>query len=203
MADIVFCDVETTGLDPQRHTILELALIKGSEERVWWIEPTVGEQRVADTGALKVNHYWHRQSSASVQVMRHHHHVTIIPPPDEHSDDHDPSRPDRREEACNIAQFTAGCILAGNNVKFDQMFLETWLRRHGACPVWDYHVLDVPTFVAGVIHGRHPEEAVLPPPFKSSRISEMWGVPEPEGDDKHTALADAQWSKAMWEAVTS
>ena len=193
--NIVFCDIETTGLDPQRDAIIEIALIKKGEEKAYWIELTEDELGAASAQALQVNHYYRRAKNLEVVGAR-------CPPED------------RKVAAFEIAAYTEGCVLAGNNVKFDQAFLEVWLRRHGACPAWDYHVLDVPTFAAGTIAERwnashdvmEEEDAdalreALAVPFKSRAISNAVGVTEPEGDSEHTALADARWAKAVWDAV--
>lgn len=172
--DIVFTDIETTGLDPQRHTITEIAMIKGDIERCCAIELWPNELAEADSMALSINgHYKLNRYSESKFV---------------------PAK-DRMSLALEIAVWTDGCILAGNNVKFDQQFLEAWLRNQGQCPSWNYHVLDVPTFAAGVW-------GLTDVPFTSRKVSELFDVPEPQGAEAHTALADAMWSKRLWEEAT-
>lgn len=96
-----------------------------------------------------------------------------------------------------IARLTERHVLAGNTVHFDQRFLEAWLRKNGACPVWDYHVLDVPTYAAAYLKAKFGD-VDLEPPFKSHNVSAALGVDKPE--NQHTAIDDARWSKAMWEA---
>lgn len=168
---IVFVDIETTGLDPQRHTIFEIALITPDFERTYWLKMTPDELGAADSMALQINRYYNRRAGHTIN---------------------DPAL-----SAQEIAKLTAHSVLAGNNVKFDQQFLDVWMRKHGAAPAWNYHVLDVPTFAAGYLL----REAVkLEPPFKSSKVSRAFDVPEPAGDNAHTAMADAQWSKAMYDA---
>lgn len=198
MTKLVFTDVETTGLDALRDAIFEIALIKGEEERVWWIDLSHTELGSANPGALKVNHYYKRRATETYESVG----KSVI-----HQIINLQARP---KLAVDIARFTHGCVLAGNTVKFDQQFLEHWLRGHGACPVWDYHVVDVPTFCAGVLTNQakqapdYDEDEVrelIVPPFKSANISKALGVPEPGDDEKHTALADARWSKRMWDAV--
>lgn len=172
--DIVFTDIETTGLDPQRHTITEIAMIKGAQEKCWAIDLWPEELAAADSMAMKINgHYKLARYDASNRV----------------------TCADRYKFAKELAHWTEGCILAGNNVKFDQQFLEAWLRNEGQCPAWDYHVLDVPTFAAGVW-------GLTDLPFKSSKVSVIFDVEEPKGADAHTAMADAMWSKRLWEAAT-
>lgn len=185
---IVFTDIETTGLDPNRHAITEIAMIReDKEELVAWIELNEQELKVAESVALKINGYYERVEESS-----------FIPAKDVISTDKSEWTNPRQELADRIARLTAGCVLAGNNIKFDQQFLEVWLRKHGACPVWDYHVLDVPTFAAGVAQARGHR---LDPPYKSGKVSKVFDVSEP--DVVHTARGDAVWSKQLYERAMS
>lgn len=192
--EIVFLDLETTGLDPDRHTITEIGLILPIYplKLGYWVCLTDEEISVADTCALQVNHYQHRTLNrpGSLGLINH---------------------SNRGPAARRIAYLTDKSILAGCNVKFDQVFLEKWLRRHGACPTWDYHVLDVPTYVAGVLNERrrvllaqHKRGVKAPydelkPPYTTKHICEALGLEMPE--EAHTALGDARLAKQMWEAV--
>lgn len=184
--DIVFCDLETTGLDPARHTICEIGLIKGGETIHEMLELEPSELKVAESAALRINRFYERRGKEGG-----------LPYGEILTMDKDGYFQPRRDLAQQIVEFTDECILAGNNVKFDQQFLEAWLRRHGACPTWDYHVLDVPTYAAGVLHGASYTE--VGPPYKSSKISKALDIPEPE--EAHTALGDARWAKDVYEAA--
>lgn len=197
--DLVFVDVETTGLDPQVDTILEIALIKEDRERTWWIELSSTELGEASPRALQVNRYYERSQGS---VLRG----------DGHLNAHVPLEGNARQHAArSIAVFTDSCVLAGNTVKFDQQFLEAWMRRHGSCPVWDYHIVDVPTFCAGYLtkeldpdsEGSEELVELLKPPFKSNNVAKAIGLPEMDEADMHTALGDARRAKQMWQAVTS
>ena len=41
----------------------------------------------------------------------------------------------------------------------------------------------------------------LAPPWKSDDLSRACGVTPPEGDDRHTALGDARWVMAWYDAM--
>jgi hypothetical protein len=86
--------------------------------------------------------------------------------------------------------------------------------------MWHYHVIDVEALAAGYLaairqdaaelgyhdrpdtpqyeHEGNLEIARLP--WKSDSLSRAVGV-EPDDFDRHTALGDARWAKAIYEAV--
>lgn len=198
--DIVYLDLETTGVEYWRHTIFEIGLIfPGGREYEIWIQPTADELAIADTNALRVNNYnrlfqdresgpWHSiEGGIDSYIVR------------------DSDR--KRGLAAMLARKLDSVLLAGCNVKFDQEFLEAWLRRYGACPTWDYHVLDIPTYAAGVYNAktRHVKKGaslgLIPPPFSTRKLGEAFKIPEPE--EAHTALGDARWGKQLYEAAVS
>ena len=54
MREIVFLGVETTGADPSRHVIWEIAVIAGGKEHVWNVELSLEDLQAADREALRV-----------------------------------------------------------------------------------------------------------------------------------------------------
>ena len=191
---IVFVDTETTGLDPDWHEIWEVGAIwqpEGSEdwiERAWQLPVDLGR---ADTYALKLSGFHERRGITNTLDGF----------------------------ARDFAEITRGKHLCGAVVSFDEERLRKLLRTHGACPEWHYHLVDVEALVAGFLMGqftaiqevgKNPEadgptveeakQAV--PPWDSEALSRAVGI-EPEEYDRHTALADARWAKAMYEAVLS
>lgn len=202
--DIVYLDLETTGVEYWRHTIFEIGMIMpNGYEREIWIQPSSDDLRIADTNALRVNNYnrlfAERESRPGKEFLsRGGNGLTrrVVK-----------GTAEKERLAATLAEWTDGVLLAGCNVKFDQEFLEAWLRRYGACPTWDYHVLDVPTYAAGVYNAktRHVKKGtslgLIPPPFKTSKLADAFKVPEPE--EAHTALGDARWSKQLYEAALS
>jgi DNA polymerase III epsilon subunit-like protein len=87
---------------------------------------------------------------------------------------------------------TRGLHLAGCVVSFDAERLAKLLRANGECPMWHYHLIDSEALVAGLLG--------IAPPWRSSDLSLAVGV-DPEQFDRHSALGDARWAKAMYEAV--
>lgn len=98
---------------------------------------------------------------------------------------------DPRGFASDFERLTRDRHLVGCVVSFDEERLRKLLRANGHCPGWHYHLIDVECLVVGQLG--------ISPPWKSSELSEAIGVPLPT--EAHTALGDALWAKAMYEAV--
>jgi hypothetical protein len=96
------------------------------------------------------------------------------------------------EFAEEFADLTRGRHLVGAVVSFDEERLRKLLRANGACPEWHYHLVDVEALVAGRL--------ALAPPWDSEDLSVLAGV-TPSEFDRHTALGDARWAKAIYENV--
>jgi hypothetical protein len=116
---------------------------------------------------------------------------------------------------------THGLHLAGAVVSFDAERLWKLLRANGECPMWHYHLIEVEALAAGWVAAQCIGQAndgksrgTIPvsvdgkiidningrPPWKSDSLSRAVGV-EPDDFDRHTALGDARWAKAIYEAV--
>ena len=120
MMPIAFIDLETTGLDPARHEIIEAAVIRVDGETLAEIDHTdvrVHPERIEDASpeALRINGYtpeaWKNAASLG-QALEW------------------------------IAPLLEGAVLAGHNPGFDRAFLDAACRRLGLMPAWDHHLLD-------------------------------------------------------------
>ena len=109
--------------------------------------------------------------------------------------------------ACNpfgvveqLAELAKGAIVCGSNPSFDMQRLEKLsidceaFRAFG----WHYHAMDIPTLAHGWLLGKGIAPA---PPWKSDFLSQACGV-SPRDFDRHSALGDARWCKALWERIT-
>lgn len=94
--------------------------------------------------------------------------------------------------AAEFAHLTRGLHLVGAVVSFDEERLRKLLRASGACPEWPYHLVDVEALVAGKFG--------IEPPWNSDELSKHAGV-NPDDFDRHTALGDARWAQALYNAV--
>ena len=94
--------------------------------------------------------------------------------------------------ADEFAELTHGSHLVGAVPSFDDGFLKPLLRANRACPGWHYHLVDVEALAAGRLAAE--------PPWNSNELSQLVGV-DPEDFDRHTALGDARWARAIYDAV--
>lgn len=185
-ARLAFVDTETTGLDPVRHQIWEVGLVLRDEngdetERLWQLPVDLSR---ADAMGLKVGRFHDRRL-----------------PPD--------ALTGLRRFAHEFAILTVGAHLVGAVISFDEERLRRFLRANGECPMWHYHLIDVEALAVGWLAGRYedatfaaPDDtgAVYHPPWSSSELSEAVGV-DPADYDRHTALGDAKWARAIYDAV--
>lgn len=122
---ICFVDIETTGLDPRRHAIWEVGVVRvdaaGRSEFEWQVEIPPGAE--ADPEALKVGGYYERRRDPV----------------------HDPYR-----VANELWVLLEGAYLAGAAPSFDAAFLGHFLRAHDRPPQpWKHRLLCVETYAAG------------------------------------------------------
>lgn len=191
MTKLAFIDTETTGLDPDRHGIWEVALIIGEREHVWQFPI---HETAADPFALKLNGYWDRHWSTDNISVR---------PLDALYEAHTTQKSRNTsgwgramypgDDWCRYFQsLTADHHLVGAVPSFDEERLRKLLLSEGVLPRWHYHLVDVEALVAGKLG--------IEPPWDSNELSRAVDV-EPENFHRHEALADARWAKALYEAV--
>lgn len=215
-ATLLFLDTETTGLDPDRHEIWEVAGIKrepdgSTSERVWQLPVDLAH---ADAQALAISRWYERrwpwpeydsrgagwtQEQADDTARRREQAVAAEGP-------WVVERADMADWAALFAEWSDGCHLVGAVVSFDAERLHRLLRRHHACPTWHYHLVDVEALAAGWLAAGHDWTEGGPvgdkcwPPWDSTELSLAVGV-DPGLFDRHTALGDAKWAAAVYDAV--
>lgn len=160
---IVVVDVETTGLDPERHTTVEVAWWNlNTGERGEFVPPHLVSEalRNAQIEALRVNRYIDRLATAE--------------------QDYDGTA------ASKLSDLLEGSTLAGSNPAFDAGFLTVLYREMEAAekawaPRWHHRLLDLSAYAAGVL--------LLPPNQLPglSTVCELLGV---ENTAPHTAAGD-------------
>lgn len=131
---LVVVDVETSGTDPSRHCVLEVAAIDLTthEELRFVPRPPAGWMENAELEALAVNRYmerrlWELEIEANEPAWK------------------------------ALAQMLDGNMIAGANPGFDGTFLRTEMKANGLEPTWSYRTRDLATYAAGVL-GLDPAE---------------------------------------------
>lgn len=192
-APVCFLDTETTGLDPDRHDIWEVALITPDRREHVWQFPV--DEMASDPFALNIGRYWDRRWPTDIRE------VSDL---DAIYEAHSPKSRRKNfpeqgraikpgKEWCeHFRELTAGLHLAGAVVSFDEERLRRLLHRNGVLHRWHYHLCDVEALAAGKLG--------IEPPWKSDDLSAALGVTVSE-EDRHTALGDAKWAKRLYDAV--
>lgn len=195
MTPIAVVDSETTGLDPFRHEMWELAIITADHdpdlgivnEKEFAVHLPVDLSKADPTG-LRVGRFYERYNPQHIA--------------------------DPGVAARAVAKMLDGRTLIGAVPNFDEKFLERWLRRFDQCGVWHYHLVCVENLAAGWLMGRaagvelagestdgfKDDRHVAMPPWNSNELSRAIGV-EPDDFDRHTALGDVEWALAIYKAV--
>jgi len=122
---LAFVDVETTGLDPVEHEILEIAIIRespGGELSEWATKVKPVRLETAQPRALEINGF-----------AKH----------PELWDD----APTFADIADQVADRLDGCVIVGHNVSFDHGFIKAALQRVGSKARLPYHKIDTVTLV--------------------------------------------------------
>lgn len=204
---IFYCDTETTGLLLDRHEIWEVAAIfpeSDTPEHRWFLSVDLG---IADPFALDIGRFHERHPDG--------HLYSRGAKPSQAFVDH--GLTDHVQFARRFAKLTHGLHMVGAVPSFDDYRLAKLLRDHEEIPSWHYHTIDVEALAAAFVLGeffviqqvgKNPEadgptvaeaRACLPP-WDSGALSQAVGV-NPDDFDRHTALGDCQWAKAIYEAV--
>ena len=176
---LAILDVETTGLDPGHHEMIDIGLIyttlDGSElDRLFLrIHPRHPER--AGEIARSINGYSETRWQALGAVEPETAVQRILEIHERHAEN-------RR------------FILTAYNATFDRAFLDALLDEHGSSvrDLYTYFVLDLPSMAFGL----------GVPALVNASVAERFGI-EPETDDplEHTGLSGAEWNLALYRAM--
>jgi DNA polymerase-3 subunit epsilon len=160
---LIVVDVETSGLSPIKHDVLEVAAIDltTGEELHFVPSPIFPEWlKAADPGAMKVNRYFERGVYADQVDLE-----------------------TTRKRWGTLGTMLDGNILAGVNPAFDARFVDAAMKYHEVECRRRYQLRDLATYAAGVL-GHDPAE-----PTSSS---EIFTALEVANEEAHSALGDAR-----------
>jgi DNA polymerase III alpha subunit (gram-positive type) len=182
---LIFLDTETTGLDPRRHHIWDLAYIirrpgQPDTEHQIYINVTLDE---ADPFALRIGRFWDR-------------HPDWAPHPPRAKDPDLPPAPQwaipPAAAARAVVQHFRDAIVVGAVPWFDTTMLTALLHRHGLLPTWHYHLVDVEAFAAGAL--------TIAPPWRLDELLQEYDLVHDESD-RHTALGDTRRVRHLYDTV--
>lgn len=197
MTPLLFVDVETTGLDPDRHELWEVALIRrdddGDVEYLWQLPVNLGW---ADPIALSIGKFYERHWTDSLNGN-----PLVINSGRSFADPPFQLLANPYGFAQAFAQATHGGVFIAANPTFDASFLGPFLRRYEACPGWHYRLVCIESMAVGYLNAADRGGDPLPIPWKGvSDLAERLGVPVAE-ETKHSALADARKVRDLYDRV--
>jgi hypothetical protein len=195
-APICFIDTETTSLRHDRRA-WEIGIIArasdGSEtEHHWFVSVRDLDLGNADPFSLKIGRFYERHPGADDMA--------------------DPWDSCEQNVLGEVERVTRSAHLVGAVVSFDAEVLGARMRENGILPSWHYHLIDIEALAVGYLSGspaygasgagskRQETRDLITPPWKSDDLSAVLGITVPE-DERHTALGDARWARAIYDAV--
>ncbi len=162
-ANIVFVDLETTGLNPLRHEIIEIGYIVVKQPKLEVIEEGAIKVRpkhiqTASKGALKLNKYNKKDWEKAVPL---------------------------KKALQILAKKSRGAVFVGHNIWMDMCFLEIAFQREKVKRFYDYHVLDTVSLAFSKLRGRGEEIKH----YSLKELAKYFGI---KMERPHEALSDAR-----------
>ena len=166
MRRFISVDLETSGLDPRRHEIIEVGLVieeeSGGLSEVEFSLPF--DERRASAEALSINGWGTREF---------------------------PPVKDPGLAVGMLCEILDGVHIVGKNPQFDTGFLTALFARFGEEPRWHHRLVDVGMLAWGRFNAHHDGSPPWQQPPNSELLLEWHGLP---ADGLHSALADARWA---------
>lgn len=178
--NLAFIDLETTGLDPERHEIIEMGVIiarqipqDGAGNKLEVIEEfdlriKPEHLETSDPESLKINGYNEMDWVFAI---------------------------DLKNAMEKLAEKTEGAILVAQNVAFDWLFLEKAFVKTGVKNRMDFHRLDLLSMAYAKLY--HDERAQR---FSLRALCEYFDI---KNEKAHTALADIRAEFEIYKKLVS
>ena len=178
--NLVFVDVETTGLDPDIQEVIQIGCVVVSQE---WSADGKPEFKmieefelkikpiniaVADKVALRINGY-----NETDWVFAY----------------------DLKQAMEIFAKKTADCIMIGHNVCFDFMFIDKAFKKSGVENKMHYHKLDTISIAFAKLHSEGDADR-----FSLNFLCEYFKI---ENKKAHTALSDSRATFEVYKKLMS
>ena len=167
--NLAFIDLETTGLNPEKHEIIEIGcliarqkdrgvqgpLVEKIEEFEIKVKPTHIE--TADREALRICGYNEADWVFAV---------------------------DLKQALLQLAEMTKSSIMVGHNVSFDWVFLEKAFEETGVSPEFHYHKIDTIALSFAKLYDNPDAQK-----FSLRALCELLNI---KNEKAHTALSDVR-----------
>jgi DNA polymerase III epsilon subunit-like protein len=180
---VAFVDIETTGLDPEYDAIWEIGVIVDDQPVVW-------QQLLTDRQVDNVHPDAARITGFHTRYK-----------PDEALT---PARSIRRLMSLVGDRHMVGACPWFDSERLHRLILRDRLGDLTRGLPWHYHLVDVENLAVGFLMARGEWEK-MPFPWKSRDLAKMLGVDQDqlreEWGQEHSALADAEFARRMFEAV--
>lgn len=198
-AKLCFTDTETTSLRHDRRA-WEIAIIArrpghADIEHTWLIDADELDLGNADLMSLKIGRFHDRHPQ--YRLDRETNYTDVA---------------EEIEAMMQIEAVTRGAHIAGAVPNFDAEVLGNRMRDRGICPSWHYHLIDVEALAVGYLQSsaayggspagsqRELTGSLTALPWDSGALSRALGV-DPDDFDRHTALGDAKWARAIYDVI--
>ncbi len=166
--DLVFIDTEASGLDVTKHELLEVAVIRVSQD--WesgtpefvvvdeWVTKIIPEHiETADPASLRVNGYTVNNWKNAVPL---------------------------RDALQTFSEKTKDAIMVAHNVSFDAEFIDTALAKHSIPNTMHYHRLDTVSMAHAVL-----KDSPDTTRYSLGELCKRFGIVNKQA---HTALSDSR-----------
>lgn len=190
MSRLVFLDTETTSLRPERRA-WDIGLIvrdgTADVEHQWFVHSEDLDLGNADLKSLDIGRFYDRHPAYQKGADR---------------DAWSPDGISERYVLSEVERLTRGAHLVGNVPNFDADVLDRRMRDHGICPSWHYHLIDVEALAVGYLAKRDLDATMMTLPWDSNELNYQLGIEAMPDEERHTALGDARWARAIYDRVT-
>lgn len=191
----MFLDLETTGVDEDRHCLYEIGLILRHQEPgdtappvdveySWMIRPDLF---TADPFALRIGRYHERINKFGLHIAEYGE-ARVQAHPQDPTDTHTSAS----AIASEVALLLDGARVVGAVPWFDEKFIHRFLRENGQAATNHYHLVDVEALAAGA--------SGMQPPWDFNKVLAAYGLKYDESE-RHTALGDARMARDLYDAV--
>lgn len=180
---VAFVDIETTGLDPEYDAIWEIGVIVDDQPVVWQQLLTDRQIDNVHPDAARITKFYDRYDPETALT---------------------PARSIRRLMTLVGDRHMVGACPWFDSERLHRMILRDRLGELARGLPWHYHLVDVENLAVGFLMARGDFDK-MPFPWKSRELAKMLGIDQDqlreEWGQEHSALADAEFARRMFEAV--